>query len=211
MNAPIVHFSTGPDKVSGGTRVIRGDKILGQTPTNQIVLAHPDFKAAADDINAGTASLKTLVLDFNQAHIAYVTARSALGTGILKWDTTYNVFTSVAGKYVTTEQQANEAGLEVRGGTGHQLAPPIKIDLNRRSNKKQNDLRIHVRRPKGMRAVSTEVSTDPSNPAAWKELEGDGATHSIPNPAPGTYAVRALCKTAHAKSDYCDTVTIVVK
>ena len=207
----LLHFSTGPDKASGDTRVARGDKIDGQAQNNPIVQGHADFKSAADGMNTQTVALKGLLLDYNQSQIAFQTSRSALSSGLISWDAAYNIFTSVGGKYLLNEKQANEAGLELRPDTSNQLGPPVKIDLKRRTDKGKNDLFIRVHRPKGMRGGATEISMDLTNPNAWKELDGDGATHSIPNPPPGTYAVRACCKTAHAKSEYFGPVTIVVK
>jgi hypothetical protein len=62
-----------------------------------------------------------------------------------------------------------------------------------------------------MRAHSTQVSTDPTNPALWRELLGDGANHVIANPTPGNLWARAASRTATGQSDYTAPVLLVVK
>src|SRR5262249_17421306 len=119
------------------------------------------------------------------------------------------VYTSVASKYITNEQEAHDAGLDMRGVTTNMLALPVLVEVQRRP--KQDDLRIHVHRAPGMRSVATEISNNPSDPTAWKELQGDGAIHVVPHPAPGTWWVRARSRTAKAVSDYTTPVSVIVK
>ena len=72
-------------------------------------------------------------------------------------------------------------------------------------------IRIHVARAPGMAVVSVQISTDMTNPALWKELDGVGAVHLVPNPAVGTWWARACSKTARAISDFTTPVSVIVK
>ena len=48
-------------------------------------------------------------------------------------------------------------------------------------------IRIHVARAPGMDVVSVQITTDPTNPALWKELDGVGAVHLVPAPRDRLY------------------------
>jgi hypothetical protein len=78
-------------------------------------------------------------------------------------------------------------------------------------NGKRDWIRIHVERAPGMDVVSVEITTDPSNPASWKELPGHGAVQFLKDPAPGTYWARAASRTAQEKSDFTTPVSVIVK
>jgi hypothetical protein len=45
----------------------------------------------------------------------------------------------------------------------------------------------------------------------WRELDGDGAIRTIPDPAAGTLWVRALSQNAREKSDYTTPVSVTVR
>jgi hypothetical protein len=100
-------------------------------------------------------------------------------------------------------------GLVPRGETNNALAMPDAVLIT--YDAKKDRIRIHVKRAKGLLHVSVEVTQDLSNPASWKELDGDGAVHLVNNPTPGTWWARAASKTAHAKSDYSTPVSVIVK
>jgi hypothetical protein len=206
---PTKHFVIGDDKRNSNTRIARGDKVVAQSATSTLVQANADFEAAAKDVGVATDDLKNKVEAHNKAEIALKAARSALGISNCTWDTKYGVYTSVASKYIVNEQEAHDAGLDMRGLTTNTLAAPVLVEVKHRV--KQDDLRIHVHRAPGMRAVSTEITTNPSDPTSWKELDGDGAVHLVPHPAPGTWWVRARSKTAKATSDYTTPVSVIVK
>ena len=202
------HFVTGPDHANEQARLDRGTKVAAQT-TSSLIQQNPELKDAAGQLNQKTIDLTDLVGNYNKASVAFALARHALADGVTGWDDLYGVFTSVASKFVKSPADAAACGLEMRGTVHYALQAPLKIDLVHRI--KKDELFIHVHRPKGMRVISTEISSDPTNPASFKELDGTGATHTIPHPAPGTYAVRAACKNAHAKSDYCIPALITIK
>jgi hypothetical protein len=206
---PTKHFVTKPDKKNKNTRIARGGKIVAQSATSTIVQGNADFLSAAKDVGAATDDLKNKVDAENKAAIAHKAARSALRISGITWDTKYSVYTSVASKYITNEQEAHDAGIDMRGQTTNPLAAPVLVELKHRP--KQDDLRIHVHRAPGMRAVSTEITNNISDPTSWKELDGDGAVHLVPHPAPGTWWVRARSKTAKATSDYTTPVSVIVK
>jgi hypothetical protein len=206
---PTVHFVTGPDTKSKEARVARGTKIATQSATSTLVQANADFKAAGADVATVTIDLKQLVDDYNKAHGLFKTARDALAGGIVKWDTKYRVYTTVASKYVLTAEDASAAGLDMRTPTNNPLAMPDKVDVTYRP--KKDDLRIHVHRAKGMKTCSVQISTNPADPASWKELDGDGAVRLVPHPQPGTWWVRAASKIARATSDWTTPVSAIVK
>jgi hypothetical protein len=206
---PTKHFVVGDDKRNPKTRTARGDKVVAQSATSTIVQNNPDFLAAAKGVGVATDDLKNKVEVHNKAQIALKAASSALGISCYTWDTEYGVYTSVASKYITNQQEAHDAGIDMRGLTTNTLEMPVLVEVKHRA--KQDDLRIHVHRAKGMKSTSTEISNNPSDPTSWKELDGDGAIHIVPHPAPGTWWVRARSKTAKAVSDYTTPVSVVVK
>jgi hypothetical protein len=136
-------------------------------------------------------------------------ARVTMGTCIVTWDNAYDTLVSAARLHSVTHDDGVNLGLELRGDTHNALAMPVAVLIT--YNVKKAYVRIHVKRAKGMRAVSVEVTQDLSNPASWKELDGDGAVHLLNNPTPGTWYARAASKTAHAKSDYTTPVSVIVK
>ena len=76
---------------------------------------------------------------------------------------------------------------------------------------KKDRLLIRVNRAPGMNQTVVEVNnTDPSNPAAWRELDSSGALHVVPSPAKGTWWARAASRTTKEKSAFTTPVYIVV-
>ena len=108
-----------------------------------------------------------------------------------------------------TPQEAASLALTVRERAKNILAPPLGMTMT--YNGRRDWIRVHVDRAPGMEFVSIEISTDPSNPASWKEMDGHGAVQFIPNPAPGTYWGRAASKTAQQKSEFTVPVSVIVK
>jgi hypothetical protein len=204
-----VHFVTGPDMRTKETRLARGTKVTVQSATSALVQANADFKAAGADVVTVTIDLKQLVDDYNKYHGLFKAARDALGVGIVRWDTKYRVYTTVASKYVLTAEDASAAGLDMRTPVNHLLAMPDQVEVAYRP--KKDDLRIHVHRAKGMKTCSVQISNNPSDPTSWKELDGDGAVRLVPHPAPGTWWVRAASKVARATSDWTTPVSAIVK
>jgi hypothetical protein len=203
-----IQFSIGPDKVNADTRRDRGVKVTTHGPQSSLY-ALSDVKAGVDGVAKSTTSLQAAMDNYAKAHQAYVLARFTLGTNIVAFDNAYDCLVSAARLHCVTQDDGASLGLDPRGGTHNLLEMPVAVLIT--YNVKKDYLRIHVKRAKGMRAVSTEISQDPSNPASWKELDGDGAVHIVNNPAPGTWYARAASKTARAKSDYTTPASVIVK
>jgi hypothetical protein len=205
---PTIHFSVGPDKAHAQTRYDRGVKITTHGPQSPLY-AQADVKTAVDAVVADTTTLKGAMDAYATAFQSYLKARTALGTAVLAFDLSYGVLVTTAEKRCTSANDGTGLGLAPTGKTINPFLMPVAVVLT--YSAKLNHIRIHVKRAKGSRSVSVETSTDPTNPALWKELDGDGAVHLIPNPAPGTYWVRAASKKATAKSDYTTPVSIIVR
>jgi hypothetical protein len=206
---PTIPVLVGPDKVSEVTRVTRGTKITGQAPQSALCLQHADLMAAANQVGKDTVTLKSAIDTFTNAAAAFKTARTALGTAVLTWDGSYDVFVTTTEKYAITPNDVASVGGKARGRTSNPLVPPISVDFT--YDGKKDKLRIHVHRAPGMRDSVVEVSTDPITATSWKEQDGNGAVHVIDNPAPGTYWVQAASRTAKGKSPFTTPVSVIVK
>lgn len=205
---PTIQFLIGDDKVDEQARVDRGVAVGDQAPKSQLYLTHDDLKTAADDVVIKGKSLKTLMDAFTAADAAYKKARTALVTSVFAFDGSYDVFVALAEKYCITADDGTSLGLEVRSKVKNPLAPPLGITATYDAGR--NRVRIHIQRAPGMRTVAVEVSTDPSVTGSWRELDGSGALHFIPNPAKGTLLIRAASRTARAKSDYTTPISIII-
>lgn len=203
-----IKFEVGADLKSATTRLDRGAKIKAQGTTSPLYQQQADIKTGVDNVVADTTTLKTLVDNCSAAKAALKKATTALTTGLLNWDRSYKFLVAAGEKRCATSDEGTSLGLSVRGKKKNALATPISVELTHDPKKKV--LRVHVTRAPGMRTVVVQTSTDPSNPALWQELVGNGAVHLIPNPAPGTVYVRAASKTARAQSDFTTPVSIVV-
>lgn len=204
----IVAFAVTAEKKNPTTRLARGAMVGTQGP--QSTLYTGTTKAAVDDVGVKTVALKVIIDSYNGARATFTKARTSLATGIVAWDGSFDVLVTMAEKVCTTADEGAGLGLPVVGAkTKYAFAMPISVDV--KQDLKKNVVRIHVHRAPGMKASCVEVSTDPSNPALWKELEGLGAIHLIPSPTPGLLAVRAATRGASAKSAFTTPVSIMVK
>jgi hypothetical protein len=203
-----IHFVVGPDKAGAQARYDRGVKIATHGPQSPLYTL-PDVKAGVDTVVADNVTLKAAMDAYTKARQGYLKARTALGTAVVGFDLSYGVLVTTAEKRCTTANDGAGLGLEPRGSTSNPFVMPVAVLMT--YNGALDQVRIHVKRAKGIRAVSVEVSHDPTNPDSWKELDGDGAIHLIHNPPPGTLWARAASKSARAKSDYTPPVSIVVK
>jgi hypothetical protein len=203
-----IHFSVSDDKVSPDTRVTRGVMIGNQAPQSPLYQV-PEVKAPVDGVVQATAALKDAIDDLHAKLAMAAKAKTALAVAIAAWDGAYDILVVNAEKRCATADDGASLALPVRGRVKHALAAPLSVDV--RYDAKIDALRIHVRRAPGMDACSVEIGQDPNNPASWKELDGHGARHVVPHPAPGTWSVRAASRTARAKSDFTAPVSILVR
>lgn len=203
-----IKFDLSADTKSPTARISRGAKIAAQGPKSPIYQQVPVVQSSVDDVAAETQALQKLVDDHSAALGALAKARTALRAGLARWDRTFHVLVANGERHCATTDDGTGLGMTVRGTTKHALQVPLSIELTYDPRKKQ--LRIHVTRAPGARAVAVEIGTGPTAPASWQELPGNGAVHVIPNPAPGTSWVRAASKTARAKSDFTTPVSIII-
>jgi len=203
-----VHFNVGAVKKTPLARTTCGDKIGAQAPTSPLY-QDPEVKTAVDNTVAKTAETQTKIDDFNKAHAAYVTAKTALGLVLAGWDSVFDVLVSVANKHCTTAAQAAALGMPIRGPMVYSLDTPLQVLLTQ--DFKKNLLHVRVKRAPGMRSTVVQVSRDPITATSWQELDGDGLIRDVPNPAPGLWYVRAAHKRARATSDFTVPVSITIK
>jgi DNA-binding NtrC family response regulator len=194
-----VTFAIKPEKLNATTRLARGAMVANQGP--QSALYTGATKTAVDDVVQQTAALKTNVDTYTTARAAFVKARTALGTGLLSWDATFDVLVSNGERVCATPADGAGLGLPIVGAKAkYTFAMPISVELTQ--DIKKNMVRIHVHRAPGMRGSCVEISTDPTNPALWKELDGTGAIHRIPASPPGNLWARAATRSTTAKSEF---------
>jgi len=166
-------------------------------------------KMAVDNVVAQTASLKTNIDDYNTSRAAFIKARTALGAGIVAWDGAFDVLITTGEHVCATDDDGAALGLPVAGKTKYTFAMPLSVELTQ--DMKRSHVRIHVHRAPGMKGSCVETSTDPTNPALWKELDGTGAIHRIPTPPPGPLYVRAATRSATAKSEFTTPTMLIVR
>ena len=203
-----VQFAVTPEKKTPTTRIARGTIVASQGPQSPLYTGAT--KAAVDDVVVQSANLKARVDANNTARGAYKKTRTALSTGVVTWDAAFDVLVSTGQKVCTTPEDGAALGLPAVGSkVKHVFAMPLGIDLFQ--DLKLDVVRIHVHRAPGMKNTCVQISTDPSNPALWKELDGLGAVHRIPTPPPGMLYVRAAARSASTKSAFTAPVSILVK
>jgi hypothetical protein len=202
-----VIFTVTPEKLTSTTRLTRGGMVGNQAVQSPLYVGAT--KAAVDDVIKQTALLKTSVDTYNNARAAFVKARTALGTGLIAWDSAFDILVLNGERVCVTVDDGAALGLPVGGKTKHTFAMPIKVELTQ--DMKKSIVRIHVHRAPGMKGTCVETSTDPTNPALWKELDGTGAIHRIPAPSPGPLWARAATRTATAKSEFTAPTLLVVR
>jgi hypothetical protein len=206
---PTIQFLVGDIKVNSTLRYEAGVKVGNQAPQSGLYTLHTDLKASADDVVAKNLALKTADDGLHTALAALLTARGVQLAATTAWDVSFDLYMATAAKYCLTPADAAGLALVLRGTTHNPLAMPLAVLL--KYDGKKDLLQIHVKRAPGMDVVYMEISTDPTNPALWKEVPGAGAIRIVPNPAVGTWWVRACSKTARANSDFTTPVSIIIK
>ena len=206
---PTIQFTVAADKLTPETRISRGVKITTNAPTGTICTTYPDAQTACSAVVSENVKLKVAMDAFDTADATFKKARTALGSAVVSWDGAFDVYVSVGERRCTTADQGTGMALDVRVKTKNPFAMPISVSVT--YNPKTLMIRVHVKRAPGMDHVALEMSTDPNNPAAWKEIDGNGAVRLIPSPGPGTYWYRAASRTARAKSDFTTPVSVIVK
>lgn len=206
---PTIPFLVGPDKATEQTRYDRGLKVSSQAPGSPLCAAHADLMASATEVIKENVVLKSAMDTFTTAEAAFLLAKTALGSAVVKWDGAYDVFVSTGERYAITPNDASTLGAVARGKTSHPLAMPLAVDFG--WNPKKDHLRVHVHRAPGMRVVTVQISMSPNDPSSWLELDGNGAVHFVPKPAKGTWWVRVQSRTAKGKSDFTTPVSVIVK
>ena len=206
---PTIQFVVSPDKLTPDTRISRGVKITTNAPTGTMCTTFPDAQTACSAVVLENVKLKTAIDAFDTAEATFKKARTALGSAVVAWDGAFDVYVSVGERRCTTADDGTGMALEVRTKTKNPVAMPLAVTPT--YNVKLHLIRVHVKRAPGMGTVALEMSTDPNNPASWKELDGNGAVHIIPDPPPGTYWFRAASRTTKVKTDFTTPTSVIVK
>jgi hypothetical protein len=206
---PTIQFLVGDTKLNSTLRYDAGVKIAAQAPQSALYAAHTDLKASADDVAAKNLALKAANDGFHAAVAAMATSRDLLIAADAAWDTSYDVYLSTSAKYCVTPADASSLALTLRGTTHNSLAMPLGVLAT--YDAKKDAMRIKVERAPGMLVMSVQITTDLTNPASWKELDGSGSVRVVPNPASGTWWVRACSKTARETSGFTTPVSVIVK
>ena len=207
---PTILLLVGPDKVSEATRYDRGVKVTALAPQSPLYTLHTDLKGSADEVMKETLTLKDSMDTYSKADAAFKKARTALGSAVIAWDGAYDVFVNTTEKYAASPDDATSVGAAPRPKNSYLLVPPVSVEM--KQDVKRDRLIIRVHRATGLERTAVEVNnTDPTNPAAWKELDSSGALHYVPSPAKGTWWVRAASRTTKAISAFTSPVSIVVK
>ncbi len=203
---PTIQILVGPDKESPATREARGVRIGAEAPKSALYQTVPEVKDAVNEVAAETALLREAVEDQSKAEAALEKARTTLAGRVVSFDRAYGVLAAVAVKHCTTEIDATSLALAVQKGEKHALDTPLGIEA--KYNARKDWIYIHVLRAPGTSSLQVEVSTDKIN---WHQLDGDGAIHTIKNPDPGTYWIRALSRSARATSGYTTEISVIVR
>ena len=205
---PTLQHSVGADKDTPAKRSKRGLMITTAASKSVVCQNHADAKAAADEVAKETVTLDAAVEAYDLAEAAYKKARTALATAVVAWDGSFDVYVALGDKYCATADDGVGMGMGVRGKTINPLVMPLAVEPKYNGNLRV--IRVHINRAPGMRTVDLERSTTPDDPASWARLEGNGAQHVIPSPAPGTHWFRAASRTAKGKSDFTTPVSVIV-
>ena len=204
-----VRVTKGAVKDSVTARTDAGKVIDTNAPNSAILTAHADVKAAEGNLVAVNTKLDDKYKLVKSLEAELATEKGALLDLTVEWDSSYDVYVSTARLYCLTDQDAKSLGLPAAGPATYVLAPPIGVTA--RFDAKLGLLRIHVKRPAGLKAVRLEISPDPMTATSFKALDGEGATAKLAGYAPGTYWVRAAMIRARQLSAYTTPVSVVVK
>jgi hypothetical protein len=204
-----IHVSVGPDKESIQSRVDRATVIGKLAPQSPLYQATPSLQTSGTVLLKAGGDLKAREDQVNTARLQLEAAQEALAAQIAAYDVAYGLFVANVETYATSPGDATALGTVLLDKTVRVLAPPLAVDA--RYDAVKELLRIHVTRAAGMRATRIEISTDPSNPASWKDLPGYGARVALSGYAPGVYWVRAASMIAGDRSAYTGPVMVVVK
>jgi hypothetical protein len=203
-----IKFDIGRDKDSAEARVARGVKVGSLAPASPLY-QEPEIKAGVDAVMLETSELEGGMARCAAAAVAYKKARVELNALLAAWDRSYELLLAAGAKHCATAGEGAGLGLSVRPKTSYAFAPPLGIAL--KHNVLKGTLRIHVQRAPGTHSLCVQVSRDPSEPAGWTELEGGGAIHELPSPAPGTWWVRAASRSAKQRSAFTEPVSVLVR
>jgi hypothetical protein len=191
------------------TRVDEGKVVATNSPNSPISQQNQEVATTAQNLVAATNTLEAKNAKVKALEAELATERTALGDLTVDWDTTWGIFVSTAKKYCKTDQDAQSLGLAAMVLVAYALAKPVEVIV--KWDAKKALIRIHVKRPKGLRSVRIEISPDPVTATSWKQLDGDGATAALSGYAPGTWWVRAAMVRARQVSEYTVPVAVIVK
>jgi hypothetical protein len=166
-------------------------------------------KASCDSVVAEGAQLAAAEAAVHSALAVLANARDLRDSAILKFDGALNVLISDVEKNAATPGDVTSLALTVLDRQSYTLEVPSGITV--KHDPAKGVVRVLVDLPPGAASCLLEVSTDPTNPASWKRVPGDGARRALAGYAPGTYWFRAASLRANDESAFTAPVSIVVK
>jgi hypothetical protein len=204
-----VRVTTGVVKDTVATRTDAGKVIDTNAPNSAIFTAHADVKTAEGNFVLANTKLDDKYKLVKGLEMELATERGALLDLTVDWDSFYDVYVSTARLYCLTDQDAKSLGLPAAGAASYALAPPLSVTAA--FDVKLGLLRIHVKRPTGLKSVRLEISPDPMTATSFKALDGEGATAKLSGYPPGTYWVRAAMIRSRQLSAYTIPVSVIVR
>jgi hypothetical protein len=196
----------GPDKADIQSREDRSALVKTKATQSSIWAAQQSLQDAGNKLIAAGLNLTAADVDHANALKTVEITRTAVETRIVEWNVVYDLYVSMARSFATTPGDLAGLALDTLERHVYTLAEPLSIAA--KLDVKADLIRIHVKLPKGLRACEIEVSTDGTT---FHRLVGNGVTREIPQPAPGTYTIRAAAVRAGEQSAFIQPVQVVVK
>ena len=166
-------------------------------------------KASCDGLVAEGTKLAAADAAVNTALAVLANARDGRESALASFDGAFNVLVSEVERNAQSPSDVTSIALSVLDRQYYALEAPSGLTVKFDSAKAV--IKIHVDLPPGAASCLIEVSTDPSNPASWRRVPGDGGRRSLSGYAPGTYWFRASSLRANDESEPTAAVSVVVR
>lgn len=204
-----VRVDVGADKGSAATRADRARSVKTAAPKSPVYQNDPEVKATCDAVVTAGAKVETAEQKVKDLELACTQARDERDAAIVAFDAVYGVCVSRIELAAPTAAEVHGLGFLVRERNSYMLAPPVAIVARYDADKKQ--IRVQIHHAPGMGMAVTEICLEGTEPQAWNRLPGIGSRPVVPNPAPGTYLVRAASVRASEQSEFTEPVTVTVR
>lgn len=204
-----IRINTGVDKESSHTRTMCAAEMATQAPKSALYKDTPGVKASCDAlIDAGT-ELAAAEEAIRVAVSVLRKARQTCKSKIVAFDNAYNVCVAQVERHATLPEEVTALALTVLERQSYTLAPPLAIHAKFLPAK--GAIRVRVKLPPGVNACFLKVSTDPTDPASFRQLPGTGKLRTFSGYAPGTYWFCAASVRSNEESAPTQPVSVIVK